>query len=200
MRSSRSNFDGFDNRDVWEEGKKALERRKKRRKLIRYFSLATFAASSLLIFIVFLRPDFFTFFSLAKISQYVSKLYPEQQVIPSIDTRDPKLSDTISTGSTTYPEYHFTKEDVDKATQKILELHRGEDPNASHIRNLIKKNEEGNFLYEIELRSGKRIYGESAKLDNNIISVEDNMGIVIELEINQISEVQLKNKPDSERE
>lgn len=199
MRPSRSNFDGFNNRDVWEEGKKALERRKKRRKRIRNFSLVTFSGAGLLIILVFLRPEYFSFFSLAQISGYLSNLYPEQLVLPAIETEESKVSTTIIKGSTTYPEYHFTKEDVDKASREMLKQHRGRKPKSAHIQNLIKENKEGNFLYEIELLSGKRIYAESAKLDNNIISVEDNKGIVIELGIDQIVEIRLNIKTEVEQ-
>ena len=199
MRLSRSNFDGFDNRDVWEEGKKSLEKRKRRRRVVRNFSVATFVVSTILIIFVFLRPEFFSFFSLSKISRYISRSFPDQQhkLFPQDEKKEGLNRSNIE--STSYPEYNFSKKQVDKVTKELLEQHRNKEDQYAHIQNLINANRGGKFLYEVELLSGKRFYSDSAKLENNIISFVDNKGLLVALDIGQIMDIHLKTKPENKK-
>jgi len=199
MRLSRSNFDGFDNRDVWEEGKKSLEKRKRRRRVVRNFSVATFIVSTILIIFVFLRPEFFSFFSLSKISRYISRSFPDQQhkLFPQDEKKEGLNRSNIE--STSYPEYNFSKKQVDKVTKELLEQHRNKEDQYAHIQNLINANRGGKFLYEVELLSGKRFYSDSAKLENNIISFVDNKGLLVALDIGQIMDIHLKTKPENKK-
>jgi hypothetical protein len=199
MGLSRSNFDGFDNRDVWEEGIKSLERRKRRRRLIRNFSVATFIGSTILIIFVFLRPEFFSFFSLSKISRYISRSFPDQQhLVSPLGVKKPDLNRT-NLESTSYREYNFSKEQVNKVTKELLKQHKSEEHQYVQIQELINENKDGKFLYEVELLSGKRFYSDSAKLENNIISFVDNKGLLVALDIGQIMDIKLKTKTENKK-
>lgn len=194
----RNNFSDFDNRDVWEEGKKTLEKRRKRRKRIRNLSVVTFIASAVLIVFVFLRPDYFTLFSFSKISNYISHLFPlQQETLPHFTTQDTEPS-RVKKDNATYPDYQFTKEQVDKVKRKLLDQHKGTEPSSAYMQKLIDKNREREYRYEIELLSGKRIYGESAKMNKNIISFESTNGLIVALDINEIKNIQLIKKPVKE--
>jgi hypothetical protein len=136
---------------------------------------------------------------LSKISRYISGSFPDQQNIlspPRVKKTDVNRFNIESTSS---PEYTFSKEQVNKVTKELLQQHKGGAPKYLHIEKLINENKDGNFLYEVELLSGKRFYSDSAKLENNIISFVDNKGLLVALDINQIIDIQLKAKPENKK-
>ena len=77
MKHSRNNFVEFNNPDLREEGRRALDRRKRRRKRIRNFSVITFICAVIVIVSVFLFPQQFSTFSLSSIFNNISTLLPK---------------------------------------------------------------------------------------------------------------------------
>lgn len=190
MKHSRNSFVEFNNQDVWEEGRKSLDRRIKRRKFIRNISLLTFIATIIIIFCIFLRPDLFSLLSFSKISKKISTLYPSHQ---EDDLPVFRLRSENSTASIVppHPEYSFTKDQVDKVQNLLLSKSRNVDSNSVYLEKTIELQKEENFRYEIELMSGRRFYSETASIENNIISFEDTKGIVISLDKKDIKSINL---------
>ncbi|MFW2365096.1 MAG: hypothetical protein ACN4GW_01670 [Desulforhopalus sp.] len=196
MKHSRNNFIEFNNPDVREEGKRALDRRKKRRKRIRNFSVITFICSVIVIVSIFLFPQYFSTFSFSNIFRSINSLFPKNTT-SSVITNSQYSSESTSTS---YPEYQFTDQQVEKAKIALLNKQIEGNTTIADVEKMIEKNRDGEYRYEIELISGRRIYSDTAKIDNENISFESKKGLILALGISEIKKIHLLRKSEQKNQ